>query len=67
MMWCYMNPLLIKRTVTIPDVMEFVDENNKNIINLTNNIRTVTVPSQITLTAGNGIAIAEYTPNNFKI
>ena len=34
---------------------------------MTNGIRTVTVPSQITLTAGNGIAITEPTPNNFLI
>ena len=63
----YYEPSIDKRTVTIPDVIEFVDENNTNIINVTNGIRTVTVPSQITLTAGNGIAIIETTPNNFAI
>ena len=36
-----------KRTVTIPDVIEFVDENNQYIVSVSNGIRTVTIPSQI--------------------
>ena len=61
----YYEPSNAKRTVIIPDVIEFVDENNTNIINVTNGIRTVTVPSQITLTAGLGIVITEESPNTF--
>ena len=56
-----------KRTVTIPDIIEFVDENNQDTVNVTNGIRSVTIPSQITLTARNGITITESTPNNFTI
>ena len=33
-----------KRTVIIPDVIDFVNINNQNIVNVTNNTRSVTVP-----------------------
>ena len=40
----YHETTIDKRTVIIPDVIDFVNINNQNIVNVTNNTRSVTVP-----------------------